>query len=96
MGTTGGSERALGRAVSSPVINQIKLAIVSVMQQLDSPVSSIELQKIWAEHKALEIFEYHLSTLVKANVAEIVFGPELHFQLVRGEVHEYLSGERCR
>jgi hypothetical protein len=54
------------------------------MQQLGCPVSSIELQKIWAEHKALEIFEYHLSTLVKAKVAEIAYGPELHFCLVRG------------
>jgi hypothetical protein len=55
------------------------------MQQLDSPVSSIELQRIWAEHKALEIFEYHLSTLVKARVVEMVFGrAELYFRLVRG------------
>jgi len=55
------------------------------MQQLDSPVTSTELQKIWAEYKALEIFEYHLSTLVKAKVVEVVFGyRELHFRLVRG------------
>jgi hypothetical protein len=54
------------------------------MQQLDSPVSSTELQKIWAEHKALEIFEYHLSTLVMANVVEVVYGPQLGFRLVRG------------
>jgi hypothetical protein len=55
------------------------------MQQLGSPVSSTELQKIWAEPKALEIFEYHLSTLVKAKVVEMVFGhPELQFRLVGG------------
>jgi hypothetical protein len=80
--TTGGSGCTLGRAAPAPaIVNQTKLAIVAVMQQLDSPVSSIELQKIWAEHKALEIFEYHLSTLVKASVVEMVFGyRELHFR----------------
>jgi hypothetical protein len=83
---TGGSGRTLDRAAPAPaIVNQTKLAIIAVMQQLDSPVSSIELQKIWAEHKALEIFEYHLSTLVKARVVEMVFGcSELHFRLVRG------------
>jgi len=82
---TGGSGRTLDRAAPAPaIVNQTKLAIIAVMQQLNnSPVSSIELQKIWAEHKALEIFEYHLSTLVKAKVAEIVYGPELHFRLVK-------------
>jgi hypothetical protein len=81
---TSGSGRTLDRAASAPVVvNQTKLAIVAVMQQLGCPVSSTDLQKIWAEHKALEIFEYHLSTLVKARVVEIVFGrPELHFRLV--------------
>lgn len=82
---TGGSERTLDRAASAPiVVNQTKRAIIAVMQQLDSPVTSIQLQKIWAEHKALEIFEYHLSTLVKAKVVEVAYGPELHFRLVRG------------
>jgi len=83
---TGRSGRTLGRAAPAPlIVNQTKLAIIAVMQQLDSPVTSIELQKIWAEHKALESFEYHLSTLVKARVVEMVFGgPELHFRLVRG------------
>lgn len=81
---TGGSGHTLDRAAPAPVIvNQTKLAIVAVMQQLGCPVTSIDLQKIWAEHKALEIFEYHLSTLVKAKVVEIAYGPELHFCLVR-------------
>jgi hypothetical protein len=79
----GGSGRALDRAASAPVVNQTKRTIVAVMQQLDGPVTSTELQKIWAEHKALEIFEYHLSTLVKAKVVEVAYGPELHFCLVR-------------
>ena len=85
MMATGGSGRTLDQAVPAPVIvNQTKLAIVAVMQQLGCPVTSVELQKIWAEHKTLEIFEYHLSTLVKARVVELVFGcSELHFRLVR-------------
>jgi len=81
--TAGGSGRTLDRAASAPVVvNQTKQAIIAVMQQLDSPVSSIELQKIWAEHKDLRIFEYHLSTLVRAKVVEVAYGPELHFHLV--------------
>ena len=81
--TTGGSGRSLDRAPAPIVVNQTKQAIIAVMQQLDSPVTSTELQKIWAEHKAREIFEYHLSTLVMAKVAEVAYGPQLHFRLVR-------------
>jgi hypothetical protein len=80
--TSDGSSRPLDRAASAPVVvNETKLAIVAVMQEIDRPVSSVELQNIWVEPKALEIFEYHLSTLVKAKVAEVVYGPELHFRL---------------
>jgi hypothetical protein len=83
--TEGGSGRNVDWAASAPVVvNRTKQAIISVMQQLDCPVTSTELQQIWAEHKALEIFEYHLSTLVKAKVVEVAYGPELHFRLVRG------------
>jgi hypothetical protein len=80
---TGGSGRTLDRAAPAPaIVNQTKLAMIAVMQQLDSPVSSIELQRIWAEHKELSIFEYHLSTLVSARVAEIVIdGSELRFRM---------------
>lgn len=81
---TGRSGRTLDRAAPAPVVvNQTKLAILAVMQQLDSPVTSNELQKIWADHKPLETFEYHLSTLVKAKVVEVAYGPELHFRLAR-------------
>jgi hypothetical protein len=79
----GGSGRTLDRAAPAPVpVNETKLAIMAVMQELDRPVSSIELQMIWAEHKELEIFKYHLVTLVKAKVAEAVYGPELYFRLI--------------
>jgi hypothetical protein len=71
-----------GTAPAPVLVNQTKVAIIAVMQELERPVSSAELQAIWAEHKDLRIFEYHLSTLVKAKVAEVVYGPELHFQLI--------------
>lgn len=93
----GGSGLTLSRAASAPVIvNQTKLAIVAVMQELDRPVTSIELQMIWAEEKAQEIFEYHLCTLVKAEVVEVAYGPELHFRLTTGsQGPESLLRERC-
>jgi hypothetical protein len=68
-------------AGARPIVSETKLAIVAVMWEVDRPVTSSELQAIWAEPKALEIFEYHLCTLVKAKVAEVVYGPELHFRL---------------
>jgi hypothetical protein len=79
--TKDGSERTVGNALAPVVVNQTKLAIVAVMQELDRPITSTELQVIWAEHKDLKIFEYHLCTLVKAKVMEVVYGPELHFRL---------------
>jgi hypothetical protein len=96
-----GAVRVNGGAVLSAsvplAVNETKLAIVAVMQELDRPVSSIELQAIWAEHKDLKIFEYHLCTLVKAKVAEVVYGPELHFGLVRETQGDDPSvRERCR
>jgi len=71
----------LGVGGVGPVVSETKQAIVAVMREVDRPVTSSELQAIWAEPKALEIFEYHLCTLVKAKVAEVVYGPELHFRL---------------
>ncbi len=72
---------SLRQGGARPVVSETKQAIVAVMRELGRPVTSSELQKIWAEHKALEIFEYHLVTLVKAKVAEVVDGRELHFRL---------------
>jgi hypothetical protein len=82
--TTGGSGRSLDRASAPLVVNQTKRAIIAVMRQLGRPVTSAELQKIWAEPKSLELFEYHLSTLVKAEVVEVVYGSRLSFCIVRG------------
>lgn len=80
---TDGSGGALKAAPAPVIVNEIKLAIMAVMQELDHPVTSGELQAIWAEHKPLEVFEYHLVTLVKTKVVGVVFGPELHFRLAR-------------
>lgn len=94
--TTGGSGCIREAAPAPVVVNQIKLAIVAVLQALDCPVTSAELQEMWAEHKALKIFEYHLSTLATAEVVEVAYGPELHFRLVsRGQTGEPSFRERC-
>ena len=61
--------------------NETKASVIAVMGELDRPVTSSELHAIWHGEKPLATFNYHLSTLVKAGVAEVVFGPELHFQL---------------
>lgn len=80
-----------------PIVNETKGLIVAVMREFDRPITSSELYAIWNGTKPLKTFEYHLSTLVKAKVAEVVFGPELHFQLV-GETTEPTPSvrERCR
>jgi hypothetical protein len=92
-----GSGRRLNRTASAPVVNETKLAIVAVMHEVDRPVTSSELQAIWAEPKDLKIFEYHLCTLVKARVVEVAHGPELHFRLVsRGQAGEPSVREQCR
>jgi hypothetical protein len=56
--------------------------MIAVMGEFDRPMTSAELYAIWDGTKPLRAIEYHLSTLVKAKVAEVVLGPELHFQLV--------------
>ena len=49
--------------------------------ELDRPVTSKELYAIFDREWSLKAIEYHLYTLVKAKVAEVVYGPELHFRL---------------
>lgn len=58
------------------------MLIVAVMGELDRPMTSVELYAIWDGTKPLQVIEYHLSSLVRAKVAEVVLGPELQFQLV--------------
>jgi len=56
--------------------------MVAVMGELGFPVTAAELYAIWEGTKPLQTIEYHLSTLVRARVAEVVYGPELQFRLV--------------
>lgn len=83
-----------------PVVNETKALMVAVMGEFDRPVTSAELYAIWDGTKPLQTIEYHLSSLVKAKVAEVVFGPELHFQLVpvpkaRHDIHEAVPPARA-
>jgi hypothetical protein len=75
----------IDRTASAPIIaSEAKTAIVAEMEALDCPVTSKELyaklDRVWS----LEAIEYHLSTLVKTKVIEIVLGPELRFMLTGG------------
>jgi len=68
--------------------------MIAVMGEFDRPMTSAELYGIWDGTKPLQAIEYHLSTLVKAGVAEVVYGPELHFCLtpVGEESKSHLAG----
>jgi hypothetical protein len=80
--TAGGSGCKLDWLVPvSAHINETKAVMIGVMGEFGRPMTSAELYAIWDGAKPLQTIEYHLSTLVKANVVELVFGPELHFQL---------------
>jgi predicted HTH transcriptional regulator len=76
-------------------VHEAKTAIVAEMRALDRPVTSQELHARLDRAWSLEAIEYHLSTLVKAGVAEIVFGPELRFRLTEGG-GKGSTRERCR
>jgi hypothetical protein len=52
------------------------------MDAFDRPVTAQELYEVWGECKSPSILDYHLCTLVKMGVAELVGGPELRFGLV--------------
>jgi predicted HTH transcriptional regulator len=60
-------------------IHEAKKAIVAKMRELGRPVTSKELYAKLDRAWSLKAIEYHLSTLVKTGVVEIVFGPELRF-----------------
>jgi hypothetical protein len=62
-------------------VSETKALMIAVMGEFDRPMTSAELYAVWDGTKPLQTIEYHLSTLVKAGVAEVVFGPELHFCL---------------
>src|SRR3954453_22003915 len=77
--------------------HEAKTAIVAKMRELGRPVTSKELYAKLDRAWSLKAIEYHLSTLVRPGVVEIVFGLELHFQLVsRGQAGELPSRVWCR
>jgi len=81
------------RLGARPHIHEAKRAIVAEMGGLDRPVTSKELHKNLDGVWSLKAIEYHLSTLVKTGVIEVVFGPELRFTLTKGWRS---TRERCR
>lgn len=75
-------------------MSETKILMIAVMGEFDRPMTSAELYAIWDGTKPPRAIEYHLSTLVKAGVAEVVFGPELHFCLTpaSGDSKSHLPG----
>jgi hypothetical protein len=95
------SEDGAGRLCSMgarPRLNETKALMVAVMAEFGRPVTSAEVYAVWDGTKSLQAIEFHLSTLVKANVAELVFGQtELRFRLLsEDEEAELFFRERCR
>jgi hypothetical protein len=76
-------------------IHEAKRAIVAEMRELDRPVTSKELYARLGRAWSLKAIEYHLSTLVRTKVVEIVLGPELHYSLT-GTGTKGITRERCR
>lgn len=79
-----------------PPVSEMKLAIVAAMQELGRAATSAEIYGMLDGTRSLSVIEYHLSTLVGAGVAELVFGPELHFRLTPQEEWPRIFRERCR
>jgi hypothetical protein len=93
------------RAIVVPYdINETKLQIIAAMGRLDGgrfdrSVSVAELYAVWDGSKRLSVFEYHLSTLVRAGIAEVISGPELRFRLAEAldvGADELFFREGCR
>lgn len=90
-----GTERS--RLDARSHVHEAKAAIIAVMRELDRPVTSKELDAKLDRAWSLKAIEYHLSTLVKTRVVEIIFGPELHFSLLDGGGEtKGTTRKRCR
>lgn len=87
-GTVSGSGSAVASnwGVSAPrIVNETKMGIVGVIQVLGRVTTSHELWLIWGGSKSQAAFDYHLSTLVRAGVLELLTdGRELGLRLVEG------------
>ena len=76
-------------------IHEAKKAIVAEMGELDRPVTSKELYARLDRAWSLKAIEYHLDTLRKTGIVEVVLGPELHFSLTDSGTKGF-ARERCR
>lgn len=74
--------RTVPQGCARSLINETKLAVVSVMDAFGRPVTAQELYQVWGKSRSPAILDYHLCTLVKMGVVELVSGPELRFGLV--------------
>jgi DNA-binding transcriptional ArsR family regulator len=63
-------------------VHQTKLAIVETIRRLDRPISAEKIRENLSKDVRQSVLDYHLCTLVKAGVVELVFDrPELQFQI---------------
>jgi hypothetical protein len=64
------------------IVHKNKAAIVAIMRKLGRPIFAAELYVIWRGSVHQSVLDYHLCTLVRIGVVELVFGrPELQFQI---------------
>jgi hypothetical protein len=78
-----------------PHVHEAKPAIVAEMRELGRPVTSKELYAKLDRAWSLKAIEYHLDTLRKTGIVEVVFGPELNFNLTESGAKGF-ARERCR
>lgn len=90
----GGTGRCL-RLDARSHTHEAKKAIVAKMRELNRPVTSKELYAKLDRAWSLKAIEYHLDTLVKTGITEVVFRRELHFRLT-GTGTKGFTRERCR
>jgi hypothetical protein len=77
-------------------VSERKLAIADAMERAGHPVTSEEMQEALENSMPLAAIEYHLSTLVSAGAARVLFGSEVYFQSVsQGAVPPALSESKA-
>jgi hypothetical protein len=68
------------------LIHPIKVAIVEAMEWIEVPVSPRELDRIFDEQYGVSLVSYHMRTLAKVGVVEVV-----RQQSVRGALQSFYS-----
>jgi hypothetical protein len=76
-------------------IHGAKKAIVTELGELDRAATSKEVYKRLDRVWSLKAIEYHLDSLRKIGILEVVLGPELHFSLTDSGT-KWFARERCR